>query len=69
MGWTIKGMHPKPIAVVVHFLTGRLSFVLFWSKYIDRAQTLLIVYPGMATEASVCHVMVSAAAMTFLEVS
>jgi len=65
----MNGIDPSPIAVVVHFRTGKLKALFFARRNIDNAHNRLIVNPGIATEAKVCHINVSAAAITFLLLS
>jgi hypothetical protein len=62
MGLTMKGIQLSPIAVVVHLLTGRLKVLFFERRNIDKAHTRFIVNPGIAMDASVCQINVSAAA-------
>jgi len=61
MGFTIKGILHNPIAVVHHLLACGLNLLLFLKINKDIAQILLIVNPGMATDANVCQQSVSAA--------
>jgi hypothetical protein len=65
MGLTINGIDASPIAVVVHFLIGRLNPLLLLNRKKENLQSLLIVKPGIATEANVCQINVSAAAIIF----
>lgn len=65
IGLTIKGILASPMAVVVHFLIGRLNFLFLLKRNNDRAQSRLIVNPGIATDARVCQIRVSAAAIIF----
>ena len=62
MGLIISGMHDNPIVVTTTFLRGRLRPDVRARKKWDSAQILLIVKPGIATEARPCHTRVSATA-------
>ena len=49
-------MHPRPIAVVILFLvTVRKAGAIFDNEMFDRRQILLIVKPGIITDANACH--------------
>lgn len=62
MGVMMKGIVERPIAVVIHFRTGRGHLVLLPIRWSDAAHTRLMVKPGMITEASACHTNVSTTA-------
>lgn len=63
MGWTMKGMQPRPIAVVTHLRVVRgTKGSVFASTSKEAAHTLLMVKPGTITEANACHTNVSTAA-------
>ena len=55
IGFMINGMTPRPMAVVVHFLTGPGSLVARSSVKRESLHILLIVNPGMITDANPCH--------------
>lgn len=57
----ISGIDPKPTPVTIHFLTCSLNNLLtyLFSANLDTAQSLLIVSPGITTDASPCHSKVS----------
>ena len=63
----MNGMDDNPIPVVIHLRTacdGILFLQYLLSTKSEPAHNLLMVKPGMATEAKVCHKSVSAAVMT-----
>lgn len=62
MGVMMTGMADSPSAVVAHFRTGRGQRVREASRASEAAQRRLMVKPGMATEARLCHTKVSATA-------
>lgn len=68
MGVMMKGIVERPIAVVVHFRTGRGHLVVLPSRCRDAAHTRLMVKPGMMTEARACHTKVSTTATATLVV-
>ena len=55
-------MHASPMLVTAILRTGRLRPDVLAKIKPEKAQTLLIVNPGMATEARPCHTRVSATA-------
>lgn len=58
MGWIIKGMDTRPITVEIHLFFKATLLVLFCTNC-TAAQILLIVKPGMITDANDCHNKVS----------
>lgn len=62
MGVMMTGMAASPSAVVAHFRTGRGQRVREASRASEAAHRRLMVKPGMATEARLCHTKVSATA-------
>lgn len=58
IGWIINGIDAKPIAVVIHGLRKNGLADLFCAKR-TTAQSLLIVKPGIITDANPCQSKVS----------
>merc|ERR1719244_306977 len=69
MGWTMKGITPRPIPVVAHFRDVSATWGMALAMPArEKAQMRLIVNPGTITEAKACQTNVSKAAnATFLE--
>ena len=63
IGLMMKGIDPRPIRVTVHFLVMRGIAEVLLNMRLLRKQILLIVYPGMATEAKPCQISVSKTAL------
>ncbi len=64
----MNGMTPRPMKVVAHFrvVNGTLGAILA-NDTRDKAQILLIVKPGIMTEAKACQTNVSKAAIPILD--
>ena len=65
IGSIMKGMDPRPTAVMTHFRrAGLITRAIGWLTRSTRvsAQMRLMVKPGMATDASPCHSRVSTTA-------
>lgn len=66
----MNGIAPKPTPVVIHFLVARATWGIdFPRTNRDPAQILLIVNPGIRTEAKACQISVSKAAVAIWNVS
>ena len=67
IGWTINGITPSPTAVVIHFLVFKGTFgATFARENKLAAHILLIVNPGIITDAKACQTSVSKAAIPTL---
>ena len=59
MGCIMKGMQPSPTAVTVHLRATGGSLVVFSNTLLLIQHILLIVNPGIATDANPCQTRVS----------
>lgn len=66
MGLIINGIAANPIPVTVHFRILGGKAVVFLKTKLDSLHSLLMVNPGIATDANPCHINVSPTACTIL---
>lgn len=59
MGCIIRGIDARPITVEIHGLLNRGLVALLRCMKITSAHSLLIVKPGIITDANPCHISVS----------